>query len=81
MTKTGQDNIITEIESILLMYAFKKRENKKKENKSENKTILRKQTKTKQNTYRIAGNFQGVLIFVIFVTNLLVTKSSTHENF
>ena len=26
--------------------------------------------------YRIAGNFHGVLIFVIFVINLLVTKFS-----
>ena len=31
--------------------------------------------------YRIAGNFQGVLIFVIFVTIPRVTKFSTHEIF
>ena len=31
--------------------------------------------------YRIVGKFQGVLIFVIFMTNLLVTKFSTRENF
>ena len=31
--------------------------------------------------YRIAGNFQGVLIFVIFVTITRVTKFSTHEIF
>ena len=31
--------------------------------------------------YRIAGNFRGALIFVIFVTNLLVTIFSTDENF
>ena len=31
--------------------------------------------------YRIAGNFRGVLIFVIFVTILRVTKFSTHEIF
>ena len=31
--------------------------------------------------YRIAGNFHGGLIFVIFMTTLLVTKLiSTHEN-
>ena len=32
-------------------------------------------------TYRIAGNFRGVLIFVIFVTIPRVTKFSTHEIF
>ena len=31
--------------------------------------------------YRIAGNFRGVLIFVIFVTLPRVTKFSTHEIF
>ena len=31
--------------------------------------------------YGIAGNFCGVLIFVIFVINLLVTKFSNHENY
>ena len=31
--------------------------------------------------YRIAGNFRGVLIFVIFVTIPRVTKFSTHEFF
>ena len=31
--------------------------------------------------YRIAGNFRGVLIFVIFVTTPRVTKFSTHEIF
>ena len=31
--------------------------------------------------YRIAGNFRGVLIFVIFVTIPPVTKFSTHEIF
>ena len=31
--------------------------------------------------YRIAGNFRGVLIFVIFVTIPRVTKFSTHEIF
>ena len=31
--------------------------------------------------YRIAGNFRGVLIFVIFVTMPRVTKFSTHEFF
>ena len=30
--------------------------------------------------YRMAGNFRGVLIFVIFVVDLAVTKFSTHEN-
>ena len=30
--------------------------------------------------YRIAGKFRGVLIFVIFVVELVVTKFSTHEN-
>ena len=30
--------------------------------------------------YRKAGNFHGVLIFVIFVVDLAVTKFSTHEN-
>ena len=32
------------------------------------------------NYYRMAGNFRGVLIFVIFVVDLAVTKISTHEN-
>ena len=32
-------------------------------------------------TYRIAGNFRGVLIFVIFVTIPRVPKFSTHEIF
>ena len=32
-------------------------------------------------SYRIAGNFRGVLIFVIFVTIPRVTKFSTHEFF
>ena len=32
-------------------------------------------------SYRIAGNFRGVLIFVIFVVNPGVTKFSTHEIF
>ena len=32
-------------------------------------------------SYRIAGNFRGVLIFVIFVTIPRVTKFSTHEIF
>ena len=31
-------------------------------------------------TYRMAGNFRGVLIFVIFVVDLAVTKISTNEN-
>ena len=31
-------------------------------------------------SYRIAGKFRGVLIFVIFVVELVVTKFSTHEN-
>ena len=31
--------------------------------------------------YRIAGNFRGVLIFIIFVTIPRVTKFSTHEIF
>ena len=31
-------------------------------------------------TYCMAGNFRGVLIFVIFVVDLAVTKISTHEN-
>ena len=30
--------------------------------------------------YCMAGNFRGVLIFVIFVVDLAVTKISTHEN-
>ena len=30
--------------------------------------------------YRIAGNFRGVLIFVIFVVDQAVTKFSTHQN-
>ena len=30
--------------------------------------------------YRMAGNFRGVLIFVIFVVDLAVMKISTHEN-
>ena len=30
--------------------------------------------------YRIAGKFRAVLIFVIFVVELVVTKFSTHEN-
>ena len=30
--------------------------------------------------YRMAGNFRGVLIFVIFVVDSAVTKISTHEN-
>ena len=30
--------------------------------------------------YRMAGNFRGVLIFVIFVVDVAVTKISTHEN-
>ena len=30
--------------------------------------------------YRIAGKLRGVLIFVIFVVELVVTKFSTHEN-
>ncbi len=30
--------------------------------------------------YRMAGNFRGVLIFVIFVVDLAVTRISTHEN-
>ena len=30
--------------------------------------------------YRMAGNFRGVLIFVIFVVELAGTKISTHEN-
>ena len=34
-----------------------------------------------QSYYRIAGNFRGVLIFVIFVTIPRVTKFSTHEIF
>ena len=29
---------------------------------------------------RMAGNFRGVLIFVIFVVDSAVTKISTHEN-
>ena len=36
---------------------------------------------TAMSTYRIAGNFRGVLIFVIFVTIPRVTKFSTHEFF
>ena len=31
--------------------------------------------------YRIAGNFRGVLIFVIFVVHPGVTKFCTHEKF
>ena len=31
--------------------------------------------------YRIAGNFRGVLIFVIFVTDAAVTKSCTPRKF
>ena len=31
--------------------------------------------------YRIAGNFRGVLIFVIFVTNLTGTKFCTPRKF
>ena len=34
-----------------------------------------------EKAYRIAGNFRGVLIFVIFVTIPRVTKFSTHEFF
>ena len=30
--------------------------------------------------YRMAGNFRGVLIFVIFVVDSAVMKISTHEN-
>ena len=30
--------------------------------------------------YCMAGNFRGVLIFVIFVVDSAVTKFSTHEN-
>ena len=30
--------------------------------------------------YCMAGNFHGVLIFVIFVVDLAVTKITTHEN-
>ena len=30
--------------------------------------------------YRIAGKIRGVLIFVIFVVELVVTKFSTHKN-
>ena len=30
--------------------------------------------------YRMAGNFRGVLIFVIFMVDLAVTKFSTHKN-
>ena len=30
--------------------------------------------------YRMAGNFHGVLIFIIFVVDLAVMKISTHEN-
>ena len=30
--------------------------------------------------YRIAGKFRGVLIFVIFLVELVVTKFSTNEN-
>ena len=30
--------------------------------------------------YRIAGKFRGVLIFVIFVVELVVTTFSTYEN-
>ena len=30
--------------------------------------------------YRMAGNFRGVLIFVIFVVGSAVTKITTHEN-
>ena len=33
----------------------------------------------RKSIYRIAGNFRGVLIFVIFVTIRRVTKFSTHE--
>ena len=33
------------------------------------------------NSYRIAGYFRGVLIFVIFVTSPGVTKFCTHEVF
>ena len=32
-------------------------------------------------TYRIAGNFHGLLIFVTFVTNLTVTKFCTPQKF
>ena len=30
--------------------------------------------------YRMAGNFRGVLIFVVFVVDPAATKISTHEN-
>ena len=30
------------------------------------------------NVYCMAGNFRGVLIFIIFVVDLAVTKISTH---
>ena len=35
----------------------------------------------KRPTYRIAGNFRGVLNFVLFVVPYEVTKISTHEFF
>ena len=31
-------------------------------------------------SYRMAGNFCGVLIFIIIVVDLAVMKFSTHEN-
>ena len=37
--------------------------------------------RTSNPIYRIAGNFRGVLIFVIFVTIPRDTKFSTHEIF
>ena len=33
-----------------------------------------------QNAYRIVGNFRGVLIFIIFVTDLTVTIFAPYEN-
>ena len=44
-------------------------------------SCYRKHEREKRRAYRIAGNFRGVLIFVIFVTIPRVTKFSTHEFF
>ena len=43
--------------------------------------VYSKRLISNKTAYRIAGNFRGVLIFVIFVTIPRVTKFSTHEIF
>ena len=48
---------------------------------STNVNFVRLYARTNYLYYRIAGNFRGVLIFVIFVTIPRVTKFSTHEIF